>query len=447
MAASLSHFQVVSLLLTVIVYIALFRSTGMNYGYRSYFANSTQLDSGLTTVLGYVVAALVIIYVALDAMFITSWLMTAPTLVLCFGLLLSTVIGSEEPLLSLKLFLTFAIMTFPVLAMAARLGPHQAFEALRNFCAFAVMLNLAYSAAFSHYAFQGGVGGILRGMFKDKNTFGTFMVIAFIVTFPGSRDFFVRKFKIKSIVYAAVSIIALGFALLSRSASAVIMLAAFPALYLILRLILSVRNPYLSSALWLLTVMTALLGIVLAYVYFFEDLLAQLGRSTTLSNRTQIWTALLRLVPDHPWLGHGFGVFSQPERFARYWSEFGWDANSAHSSYVEQLLNLGYFPLVVLALLLIKSVWTSVSNSSGHASPENIKRQLLVIMILITGLTEASRFMGGSFFWLTLVNCLSGGQKRQASKSSGRSTDTNTRTYGNADFLLHRQIVPPRLRT
>jgi exopolysaccharide production protein ExoQ len=413
-AARVSHFQIVSLLLTLVVYLALFRSTGINYGYQSYYATSTQLESGFTTALGYVVATLVIIYVVLDAAFILPWLLNSPTLLLCSGLLLITVIGSEEPLLSLKLFVTFAVMTFPVLAMVRRLGPQQAFDTLRKFCAFAVILNLIYSVAFPNYAFQGGVGGILRGMFKDKNTFGTFMVIAFIVTFPGSRDFFAKNFKIEGIIYMAAATIALGLALLSKSASVVIMLAACPVLCLVLWLILSLRNPHLASAAWLITVIAALFGILSAYVFYFEDLLAQLGRNATLSNRTRIWTALLRLVPDHPWLGHGFGVFSQPERFSRYWSEFGWEANSAHSSYIEQLLNLGYFPLAILALLLIKSVWTGVLNSSGHASLEDIKRQTLVIMILITGVTEASRFMGGSFFWLAFVICLFAYRRRKA---------------------------------
>lgn len=393
------------MVLHVTAYVSLFRSTAMGYGYPTYLEPG-QVDFALLGAMNYVVAAFGILYVAVDAPFVAKALLHSPV-VLAFGaVLLLTVAGSEDPLLSLRSFFVVLVVTLPALAIAARFGVDHAFEVVRRFCVFAVFLNLAYSLAFPHYAFQGGLSGFLRGMFSHKNAFGPFMAIAFVIVLPGWRGLDLRHLRMKELANAAACAIALVFVALSRSASAWVMIAAFPGLYVGCRLILSIRNSYYRASTWLISVVSVSVAALLTYIFLFQTLLLQLGRDETLTNRTKIWAALLDLVKDKPWLGHGFGLFSRPEAFARYWGEFGWEATSTHSTYIELLLNIGYIPVAVLALIVVRNLWISVVHCDEAPRRVMVRRQVIIVLVLISGVSEASRLMGGSFFWLVFVTCL-----------------------------------------
>jgi len=402
---TVSHLQLVRILLYLASYVTLFRSTAMGYGYTTY-VDFGQMDYALLGALNYVVAALVALYIVFDGPFVARKLLHSPSLLLFAALLLVTVVGSDDPMVSLRSFGVMLIITAPILALPARFGPASTFDVLRNFCSFAIILNLAYAIIFPQYAFQGGLNGILRGMFIHKNAFGTFMAVALVFALPKWRGLHLRSLQIKELVHAAACVIALLFLVLSRSASAWVMVAVFPCLYIGLRLILSIRNVYHRAAAWLFAVISTAFAVSFAYLFLFEELLLQLGRDATLTNRTKIWGSLFHLASDRPWLGHGFGIFSRPEAFAMYWGEFGWDATSTHNSYLELLLNIGYIPLAALAVIMARSMWSEVVGIRGDPRPDQLKRQVIVVLVLISALTEAYRLLGGTFFWLAFVVCL-----------------------------------------
>jgi exopolysaccharide production protein ExoQ len=71
----------------------------------------------------------------------------------------------------------------------------------------------------------------------------------------------------------------------------------------------------------------------------------------TLSGRTELWSELLRHVADRPILGHGMGAFWDAERIEQVSTSQGWAVSHAHSTYLDQWLDLGLVGLVTFVLM------------------------------------------------------------------------------------------------
>jgi exopolysaccharide production protein ExoQ len=93
----------------------------------------------------------------------------------------------------------------------------------------------------------------------------------------------------------------------------------------------------------------ALLIIVIPDAY--ASVVHVLGRNTTLTDRTELWSVLLAM-HTNPWIGTGYESFWIGNHLEKLWSVFLWDPNEAHNGYLEVYLNLGWAGLTLLALLL-----------------------------------------------------------------------------------------------
>lgn len=69
---------------------------------------------------------------------------------------------------------------------------------------------------------------------------------------------------------------------------------------------------------------------------------------TTLSGRLPLWQHLLGRAAESPWLGHGFGAFWRPERFAEVFAATKWYAVVAHNGFLDEVLATGFVGLILL---------------------------------------------------------------------------------------------------
>ena len=80
-----------------------------------------------------------------------------------------------------------------------------------------------------------------------------------------------------------------------------------------------------------------------------------MGRDSTLTGRTEIWTHVL-WVAGNPLLGTGFESFWLGDRLANVWSIMP-GIQEAHNGYLEVYLNLGWIGVTLLAVIgLISTV-------------------------------------------------------------------------------------------
>lgn len=105
-------------------------------------------------------------------------------------------------------------------------------------------------------------------------------------------------------------------------------------------------NPRYIGA-WLVT---ALIVGAVAEGFFgiYSGILHLLGKSSNLSDRTQVWHDVLQ-IKINPILGAGYESFWLGDRLKILWAKWWWHPNEAHNCYLETYLNLG---LIGLALLL-----------------------------------------------------------------------------------------------
>ena len=387
----------VYLLLAVASYIAYYRSTAMGYGYPAYQDQLGEADYGTLQLLNYCLAALGSIYILIDGPFLLRTVRRAPALTFGVLLIVITVLEADDPVFAARMFLTVFFVSLPVVAFAARFGIKRTLENFRRFCIAAILVNIVYTAAFPHFAIMGGGAGF-RGMFPHKNQLGPFMAIAFVALFPSGK-----RSALDNLFATGACAVALLFVIFSRSASAWVMLMVAPLLYLGLRFVLLGSNRIIRSIVVVGFAASAATAVVLGYLYFFDTVLNMLGRDPTLTGRTTMWAFLLNDAWERPFLGHGFGAYSQPAAFAKYWIDFGWSAVSTHNSYLEGFLNLGLIVLGYWGFLLLKVARANLVRDRDLPPTDVIKQQIMTIMILVSAFSQANHFFAGTFFWLVLI--------------------------------------------
>jgi len=189
---------------------------------------------------------------------------------------------------------------------------------------------------------------------------GFFLIWTLIRRWKG-RDIAVSKHQ----TYAEVALLFLTFLLLKGPA-----VASYPATAVITLLLGIAMYGFL---LWRQTKqarvspfsMTAILAALLVYGMAMPlvtssatlgDFLAMLGRDTTFTGRTEIWSSLLPVASEQPFLGLGFGSFWTP--IARYYFRVG----EAHNGYLDMVLDLGVLGLFFIVMFLLSSCRKAVKG-------------------------------------------------------------------------------------
>jgi exopolysaccharide production protein ExoQ len=128
--------------------------------------------------------------------------------------------------------------------------------------------------------------------------------------------------------------------------------------------------------------------------------LDMLGRDASLTNRTEVWALLSKMVVD-PILGAGFMSFWTGNRMDLVWTRLGAAINQAHNGYLEQYLNLGVVGLLFLAAILASALLKVRAHLAYDASAAKLRLCFIVTAILYN-YTEAS-FYGVNNMWLLLM--------------------------------------------
>lgn len=207
-----------------------------------------------------------------------------------------------------------------------------------------------------------GFDGEWKGIFGHKND------LAIYLPFAVTPALFLKPRK-PSRFFIKFAIIALSLVLLvlSQSRSGWITCTAFLAYLAISKLI-----PKGKSRKIILSKMVLITGVVLVGVLIYENLGAVavfLGKDPNLSNRTDIWAAILPSIFNRPWLGYGYGGFWQglEGNSADVIFIIGTWLGHAHDGYLQIVLQLG---LVGLALTLAITFSGFKSALKLHSSTE-----------------------------------------------------------------------------
>jgi exopolysaccharide production protein ExoQ len=118
------------------------------------------------------------------------------------------------------------------------------------------------------------------------------------------------------------------------------------------------------------------------------DLVRSLGRDPSLTGRTEIWGAVLK-VDDSPLLGTGFESFWAGPRLKKIFAIYGGGVSESHNGYLEIFLNLGAIGLLFLALMIISGYRNALD--AIHRYPDiGVAKLAFFVTAVIYNLTEAA---------------------------------------------------------
>jgi exopolysaccharide production protein ExoQ len=131
------------------------------------------------------------------------------------------------------------------------------------------------------------------------------------------------------------------------------------------------------------------------------DLVASLGRDSTLTGRTNIWAGALSVVTQ-PILGSGFESFWEGDRLTKIWTAINEPGiQEAHNGYLEIFLNLGWVGVLLLATLIVTG-YKNVTRAMHRDSRSGGVRMAMCIVVITYALTEAG-FRMMSMTWISFL--------------------------------------------
>lgn len=202
----------------------------------------------------------------------------------------------------------------------------------------------------SHGRSTGGVVGWC-GLWSEKNGFGAAMGLAlitygisFVLAGGRRRLLLVLALLLSGVLFVgSQSITAAVVLTVTAVIVSVTMLSASPRFGLAARLI---------SAIVALGLVTFVLATGLDSATFLDSV----GKSSTLTGRSDFWPGILRAIGDRPIFGYGYNAFfytqsTQQEYIAGLtgW----WVPLSAHNSYYQMILSVGFVGLAIYSLAVI----------------------------------------------------------------------------------------------
>ena len=246
-------------------------------------------------------------------------------------------------------------------------------------------------------AHDGAHFGNWQGIYHQKNMLGRVMVLATIV-FAVIPSTGIWKFA-KWLLAASSGIILV----LSGSATGVIVLIALLLIAPAARLL---RLRGLSAVpLWMTGGLIAV-GCIVFTLTNLDALASMLGRSSTITGRTELWSVVLTAIFRHPWLGYGFSGFwlGMQGESASVLLAVRWAVFFAHNGFLDLLLQLGIVGLAVFGVGYLINLRRAVVCLREDESRGNAWPLLYLVFILLFNFTESTILATNNLFWVLYIS-------------------------------------------
>jgi exopolysaccharide production protein ExoQ len=148
---------------------------------------------------------------------------------------------------------------------------------------------------------------------------------------------------------------------------------------------------------------------------------AAVEEASSLTGRLPLWVELSDYVKLKPICGHGYEAFWTTDNFLAVSSEIEWAPATAHSSFIECLLDLGYVGLAIMIVGMLVILSRLIWNCSQFKEPVHAFVLALFAYSLIHSTTEAGiRSPSTTTFFLALgiVTSLNYAESRSKSKAT-----------------------------
>ena len=135
-----------------------------------------------------------------------------------------------------------------------------------------------------------------------------------------------------------------------------------------------------------------------------DAILGMLGRDTTLTGRTAVWSYVLQMSAERPLIGYGYAAFFEAEPIARYvMDSFDWAIPTAHNGYLEALLGLGWIGLVLLLVFFVTMAYRLTRYWQRIPYGLALLALPMLIFYMTLNLTESTVLASSGLSWIVLT--------------------------------------------
>jgi O-antigen ligase len=322
--------------------------------------------------------------------------MRSRILLVVVGWTLLSVFWSDATSLTLRRSVALALTTLFGLFIAARYDRDEIFDLVSWVLAAVLVLSVAVAVLRPAYGVDHLHGAAWRGLFDTKNELGRIATLGAVVwllrTLVSPRS--VVSWGILMTAFVAID--------RSQSRTSLVVILALGALIAVL--------PALRAREELVVASCCFLAIVLGTITYW--LLEHPGRalgavnaSTTLTGRTEIWSAVWTMIERHFWLGYGYSGFwtglDGPSAYV--WTAVGSTPPHAHNGFLDTWLDLGALGLVLVALSLATTLalaWPAMRRAKSVLQAWPL---VFVVFVVLYNLTESALVARNSLFWIVYV--------------------------------------------
>jgi len=137
-----------------------------------------------------------------------------------------------------------------------------------------------------------------------------------------------------------------------------------------------------------------------------DRVLTSLGRDSTFTGRTELWTVLLEKARMHQWLGYGYGAFwrgatgmSGEVQEALH----GWYPIHAHNGFLDIVLELGMLGLIIFLLPLGIYGYRVFAWAIVQRSPLSLWPLVYLLFFILSNLAESALVRQNSIYWALYI--------------------------------------------
>lgn len=311
------------------------------------------------------------------------------------AMIFMSALWSLHPDLTLKWALNYLMAVFVAVYLVVYFPGNYVFRVLSYSLIISAVGSILFIALFPNLGMMSeeALAGNWRGVFYHKNVMGEVMTSAVFVQL---YLFATGGHRVWSFFWAALFY---GLVVVSRSESSLIVASLYVPMFFIYLLWMQHRIIGYGAATMFIIFLAMMTLLVLGD---FATVLDLMGKDSTLTGRIDLWTEVTNLISVKPLLGWGFGAMFINDDSATtiLWERVGWLAATAHNSYLQTTLELGYLGLLLMGVFIASSIRKGFLCCRMGVLPLGYFALVSFVGSLIAGWSEASL---GQASWPWLV--------------------------------------------
>ena len=327
---------------------------------------------------------------------------TAPLLIVVVGLVLLSTAWSLSPEITFRRSIAYTGTTVLAFWIALRMDKATVFNFFLITFGVLMISSLLFVMFWPSQSIHGGwlYPGAWAGVFRQKNTLGTYAVIALLL-FTTMLIHDARR----RILW--VGMVALCFLMILKAESITAMISAIAGLSM-LPLAWGLRRHNMAWLMFMLLLIFSGASLAGAWVVLNTGMLLELaGKDAMLTGRVPLWMFLWSVGSNQMFFGMGFQSFWADDSLYRslIWQMTGWFMQSAHNGYIDIWLSLGLVGLSLLLFLLISAAIHIVRGVRQGYQAFYTFMLMLLASIVTADFAQSGLMQYNDTIWIMFMVC------------------------------------------